>query len=169
MKGFYNCTQAVVGHMKANGGGVILNMASIAGSAGLADRFAYSVSKGAVIAMTFRSRATTWRTRFAATASRRRESTRRSSTAIFVAIIPARKRKSSPSFPPLNRSAEWPSPTKSPLSRCTSAPTKPHSSPASTTRSTAASSTCAAKSKRRARGNARRAFRFNYEPYSPFR
>jgi 2-keto-3-deoxy-L-fuconate dehydrogenase len=53
VKGFYNCTQAVVGHMKAKGGGVILNMASIAGSAGLPDRFAYSVSKGAVIAMTY--------------------------------------------------------------------------------------------------------------------
>jgi 2-keto-3-deoxy-L-fuconate dehydrogenase len=39
--------------MKGNGGGVILNMASIAGSAGLADRFAYSVSKGAVLAMTY--------------------------------------------------------------------------------------------------------------------
>jgi NAD(P)-dependent dehydrogenase (short-subunit alcohol dehydrogenase family) len=32
---------------------VILNLASIAGSAGLADRFAYSMSKGAVIAMTY--------------------------------------------------------------------------------------------------------------------
>jgi 2-keto-3-deoxy-L-fuconate dehydrogenase len=53
VKGFYNCMQAVVGHMKANGGGVILNMASIAGSAGLPDRFAYSVSKGAVLAMTY--------------------------------------------------------------------------------------------------------------------
>jgi 2-keto-3-deoxy-L-fuconate dehydrogenase len=53
VKGFYNCIQAVIGHMKTNGGGVILNMASIAGSAGLADRFAYSVSKGAVIAMTY--------------------------------------------------------------------------------------------------------------------
>jgi NAD(P)-dependent dehydrogenase (short-subunit alcohol dehydrogenase family) len=39
--------------MKAKGGGVILNLASIAGSAGLADRFAYSTSKGAVIAMTY--------------------------------------------------------------------------------------------------------------------
>jgi len=38
--------------MKANGGGVILNMASIAGSTGIPDRFAYSMSKGAVIAMT---------------------------------------------------------------------------------------------------------------------
>jgi len=53
VKGIYNGLQACVGHMKANGGGVILNMASIAGSAGLADRFAYSASKGAVIAMTY--------------------------------------------------------------------------------------------------------------------
>lgn len=53
VKGFYNCMQACVGHMKASGGGVVLNMASIAGSAGLADRFAYSMSKGAVIAMTY--------------------------------------------------------------------------------------------------------------------
>ena len=53
VKGFYNCMQVVVSHMKANGGGTILNMASIAGSAGLADRFAYSMTKGAVKAMTF--------------------------------------------------------------------------------------------------------------------
>lgn len=53
VKGFFNCTQAVVGHMKQSGGGVILNMASIAGSVGLPDRFAYSTSKGAVIAMTY--------------------------------------------------------------------------------------------------------------------
>jgi 2-keto-3-deoxy-L-fuconate dehydrogenase len=53
IKSFYNCMRAVVGHMKDNGGGVILNLASIAGSSGLADRFAYSMSKGAVIAMTY--------------------------------------------------------------------------------------------------------------------
>ena len=53
VKGLYNCTSAVVGHMKSSEGGVILNMASVAGSAGLADRFAYSMSKGAVIAMTY--------------------------------------------------------------------------------------------------------------------
>ena len=52
VKGYYNCIQACVGHMKPHGG-VILNMASVAGSAGLADRFAYSTSKGAVIAMTY--------------------------------------------------------------------------------------------------------------------
>jgi NAD(P)-dependent dehydrogenase (short-subunit alcohol dehydrogenase family) len=49
----YNCMQAAVPHMKANGGGIILNMASIAGTSGLADRFAYSMSKGAVVAMTY--------------------------------------------------------------------------------------------------------------------
>ena len=53
VKGFYNCMYAAVPHMKGNGGGVILNMASIAGSAGLPDRFAYSMTKGAVIAMTY--------------------------------------------------------------------------------------------------------------------
>ncbi len=52
VEGFYNCMHACIGHMKANGGGVILNMASIAGSTGIPDRFAYSMSKGAVIAMT---------------------------------------------------------------------------------------------------------------------
>lgn len=53
IKGFYNCMHAIAPHMRDHGGGVILNMASIAGSAGLADRFAYSMSKGAVIAMTY--------------------------------------------------------------------------------------------------------------------
>jgi 2-keto-3-deoxy-L-fuconate dehydrogenase len=53
VKGVYNCTYAAIGHMKSRGGGVILNMASIAGTAGLADRFAYSMSKGAVVAMTY--------------------------------------------------------------------------------------------------------------------
>jgi 2-keto-3-deoxy-L-fuconate dehydrogenase len=53
VKGFYNCIYGCIGQMKSNGGGVILNMASVAGSAGLADRFGYCTSKGAVIAMTY--------------------------------------------------------------------------------------------------------------------
>ncbi|HKF06469.1 MAG TPA: SDR family oxidoreductase [Candidatus Sulfotelmatobacter sp.] len=53
VKGYYNCMHAMVGPMRENGGGVILNIASIAGSAGLPDRFAYSTTKGAVIAMTY--------------------------------------------------------------------------------------------------------------------
>ncbi len=50
---YFYATKAVVGHMRDAGGGVILNMASIAGSSGLPDRFAYSTSKGAIIAMTY--------------------------------------------------------------------------------------------------------------------
>jgi NAD(P)-dependent dehydrogenase (short-subunit alcohol dehydrogenase family) len=52
VKSVYNCSRAVVGGMAEQGGGVILNMASIAATSGLADRFSYSMSKGAVLAMT---------------------------------------------------------------------------------------------------------------------
>lgn len=53
VKGVYNCMYAAVDYMKAAGGGVILNLASIAATAGLADRFAYCMSKGAVLTMTY--------------------------------------------------------------------------------------------------------------------
>lgn len=53
VRGIYNCMSAVIEHMKTNEGGVILNMASIAATSGLADRFAYSMTKGAVVAMTY--------------------------------------------------------------------------------------------------------------------
>jgi NAD(P)-dependent dehydrogenase (short-subunit alcohol dehydrogenase family) len=53
VKGIYNCMAVCVARMKANGGGIILNMASIASSAGIPERFAYSMSKGAVLAMTY--------------------------------------------------------------------------------------------------------------------
>lgn len=52
VKGVFHCMQAVIGPMREQGGGVILNMASIAATAGLSDRFAYSMSKGAVLSMT---------------------------------------------------------------------------------------------------------------------
>jgi 2-keto-3-deoxy-L-fuconate dehydrogenase len=52
VKGVYNTMQAVVGPMKKQGGGVILNLASVASSVGINDRFAYSMSKGAVLTMT---------------------------------------------------------------------------------------------------------------------
>ncbi len=51
VKGAYNALYAVVPVMKANGGGAILNLASIAAVVGISDRFAYSMSKGAVYAM----------------------------------------------------------------------------------------------------------------------
>ena len=52
IKGVYNCLFASIPILKKNGGGVILNMASIASWVGLPDRFAYSMAKGAVAAMT---------------------------------------------------------------------------------------------------------------------
>ena len=52
VKGVYNCLRACIPSMRSNGGGVILNLASIAASVGLPDRFAYSMSKGAVVSMT---------------------------------------------------------------------------------------------------------------------
>jgi len=52
VKGAYNCLFAAIPLLKANGGGVILNSASIAASVGITDRFAYSTSKGAIFAMT---------------------------------------------------------------------------------------------------------------------
>ncbi|HEV3190345.1 MAG TPA: SDR family oxidoreductase [Polyangiaceae bacterium] len=52
VKGMYLCTKAVVTRMAARGGGVILNMASIASLIGVEERFAYTMSKGAVLTMT---------------------------------------------------------------------------------------------------------------------
>ena len=52
VKGVYNCLQAGVNVMKKSGGGTIVNISSIAAKVGLSDRFAYSMSKGAVHAMT---------------------------------------------------------------------------------------------------------------------
>lgn len=51
VKGVYNCLKAAITLMKESGG-VILNMSSIAALVGIPDRFAYSMSKGAIHAMT---------------------------------------------------------------------------------------------------------------------
>jgi NAD(P)-dependent dehydrogenase (short-subunit alcohol dehydrogenase family) len=50
--GVYLCARAAVPIMLRQGAGVILNMASVASLVGLPDRFAYSMSKGAVLTMT---------------------------------------------------------------------------------------------------------------------
>ncbi len=52
VRGLFLCSRAAVGIMLPQGGGVILNMASIASLVGVADRFAYSMTKGAVHTMT---------------------------------------------------------------------------------------------------------------------
>jgi NAD(P)-dependent dehydrogenase (short-subunit alcohol dehydrogenase family) len=52
VKGVYNCLRSGVRAMK-QAGGAILNIASVASTVGIADRFAYSMSKGAVLTMTY--------------------------------------------------------------------------------------------------------------------
>jgi len=52
VKGVYNCLKAVVSAMKGRGG-AILNVASVAAVVGIPDRFAYSMTKGAVLTMTY--------------------------------------------------------------------------------------------------------------------
>ena len=52
VKGVYNCLQAAVSIMKQNKAGVIVNLASTASNIGLPDRFAYTMTKGAVYSMT---------------------------------------------------------------------------------------------------------------------
>ncbi len=52
VKGVYNCMYAAIGQMEKQQKGVILNVASVASHVGIADRFAYSMSKGAVYTMT---------------------------------------------------------------------------------------------------------------------
>lgn len=53
VKGVYNGLRAGVRAMKADGGGSIVNVASVVSTVGIPDRFAYSMSKGAVLTMTY--------------------------------------------------------------------------------------------------------------------
>jgi len=52
VKGVFLCSQAAIGVMLQQNKGVILNMASIVSMIGIRDRFAYTMSKGAVLTMT---------------------------------------------------------------------------------------------------------------------
>ncbi|GAB5558995.1 MAG: SDR family oxidoreductase [Synoicihabitans sp.] len=52
VKGVYLCMREALPKLSASASGVILNLASIASHVGIQDRFAYSMSKGAVLSMT---------------------------------------------------------------------------------------------------------------------
>jgi len=52
VKGMFNCVKAALPKLKEGDGGSILNMASVAASIGIPDRFAYSMTKGAAYSMT---------------------------------------------------------------------------------------------------------------------
>lgn len=53
VKGVFLCTRAVIGRMVKQGGGILVNMASVAAVTGIPDRLAYSMTKGAVLSMTY--------------------------------------------------------------------------------------------------------------------
>jgi len=53
VRGVFHCLKPAIALMKAQGKGAILNLASIASKNGISDRFAYSMSKGAVLTMTY--------------------------------------------------------------------------------------------------------------------
>jgi 2-keto-3-deoxy-L-fuconate dehydrogenase len=52
VKGAYHCLREAIPLLRRSGGGAIVNLSSIAALVGLEDRFAYSMSKGALTAMT---------------------------------------------------------------------------------------------------------------------
>lgn len=53
VKSVFLCVQSAIPYLIEAGGGAIINMSSIAAEVGLAQRFAYSMSKGAVQSMTY--------------------------------------------------------------------------------------------------------------------
>jgi len=53
VRGAYNCMHAAIPFMEEQGEGIILNMVFIVATLGISDRFAYSMSKGAILSMTF--------------------------------------------------------------------------------------------------------------------
>ena len=52
VKGMYHCLHFAIPAMVQAGGGCVVNLASVASYLGISERFAYSMSKGAVLSMT---------------------------------------------------------------------------------------------------------------------
>ena len=52
LESVFNCTKSVIPHMRENGGGSIINFASVASYVGFADDSAYCASKGGVLMLT---------------------------------------------------------------------------------------------------------------------
>lgn len=52
LESVFNCTKSVIPHMRENGGGSIINLASVASYVGFADDAAYCASKGGVLMLT---------------------------------------------------------------------------------------------------------------------
>ena len=139
VKGIYLCAQAAVALMLRHGGGVILNMASIASLIGVPDRFAYSMSKGAVHTMTMSIAIDYMKRNIRCNCiCPARVHTPFVDSYRGAPTIPAASRRCSRSSRPISRSAAWARRRKWPRWRIICAPTKPRSSPGRPIRSTAA-------------------------------
>ena len=55
VRGVFLCSKYAIPAMKKNGGGTIVNTASVVAQVGIANRAAYCASKGAVVTLTFKS------------------------------------------------------------------------------------------------------------------
>jgi NAD(P)-dependent dehydrogenase (short-subunit alcohol dehydrogenase family) len=53
VRSVYNCSHFAIKYMKRTGGGAIVNLSSVAAVTGIKERFAYSMSKGAILTMTY--------------------------------------------------------------------------------------------------------------------
>jgi NAD(P)-dependent dehydrogenase (short-subunit alcohol dehydrogenase family) len=142
VRSYYNSMRAAIGHMKVNGCEVILNIASIAASAGQKDGFAYSMSKGAVVAMTYSVTKDYlgYKIRCNCISPARVHT-------LFVDGFSIRttrgvNRRCTTSWPACSPSEEWRSPRNCDRWRCFFAPQKLLSSRAAIIRLTAVSSTC---------------------------
>src|SRR5215469_14849140 len=107
VKGLFLCSRAAIARMKKGGGGAILNLASIASLIGLVDRFAYSMSKGAVLAMTRSIAVDFIGDKICCNCVGRLAYTRPSLTDTSGTPIRAGKRRCSSSFPAISLSVEW--------------------------------------------------------------
>ena len=112
--GVFLCSQAGVDAMLAQDppGGIIINIASVAAMVGIERRFAYSATKGAVLAMTRQLAIDYVAPASAATRSAPARSTRRSSRPTSSGSTKTTKKKWSSSSTPASPSAAWDARTK---------------------------------------------------------
>ena len=112
VKGVYHGLHFGVPKLLAAGGGAIVNLASIASKLALADRFAYGMSKGAVLTMTLSVARDFIDRKSGAIASVRHASTRLLSTVSSRRTTRARKRRRSRNSQPRSPLGGWRSPRK---------------------------------------------------------